>query len=331
MQKLGTLLFGIAFVILLLITTLALSLRSFVLDPNFYVSTLKAKGVFQRLAQDPLRFVNLSDQIPQLAAVPEPLQARVVTTILPADWLEKQLSNAVQAWVEWFVAGEASTPEIQIDLRQIRDRLQGPPGAQVANDVVNAIPDCAPDQQPQLSFGQLPKCIPAVFDRNAIVDQAVTMLREAAKQMPSQYDVGSRLALGARFGPTLNGQRIGLTMVNTTLWVLVLGTIGVWVIGALIGGRTGRLARLGGLLLAGSIAVLIIGVIVYVFGVVLVPQAWFADLGSELSQIGRSVAQALIQQLGVRSIFGGAVLFIGSLGLIGAGALQKPRSLQYRS
>jgi hypothetical protein len=324
MQKLATLLFGIIFVMLLLITTLALSLRSFVLDPSFYVSTLKAKGVLQRLAQDPLRFVDLTDQIPQLTAVPEQLQARVVTTILPADWLEKQLSNVVQAWVEWFVAGETGTPEIQIDLRQIRDRLQGPPGLQVANEVVNAIPNCAPDHQPQLSFGQLPECIPAVFDRNVIVEQVATMLREAAKQMSSQYDIGSRLASGARFGPTFNGQRIGLTMINTTLWVLVVGTIGVWVIGALIGGRTGRLARLGGWLLVGSIAVLIVGVFVYVFGVALIPQAWFVDLGSELSPIGRSVAQALIQQLGVRSILIGAVLFIGSLGLIGVGALRKP-------
>ena len=331
MQKLGTLLFGIIFVILLLITTLALSLRSFVFDPDFYVSTLKAKGVLQRLAQDPLRFVDLTDQIPQLAAVPEQLQQRVVTTILPADWLERQMSNAVQAWVAWFVTGEAGAPEIQIDLRQIRDRLQGPPGLQVASDVVNAIPNCAADQQPQLSFGQLPECIPPVFDRNAVVEQVATMLSEAANQMPAQYDIGSRLAQGVRFGPTFNGQRIGLTMINTTLWVLVLGTIGVWVIGAFIGGRTGRLARLGGMLLAGSIALLIMGVFIYVFGVVLVPQAWFVDLGSELSPIGRSVAQALIQQLGVRSIFGGAVLFIGSLGLIGLGALQKPRSPQYRS
>jgi hypothetical protein len=328
MQKLGALLFGIIFVVLLLITTLALSLRSFVLDPGFYVSTLKAKGLFQRLAQDPLGLVDLSDQIPQLVAVPEQLQQRVVTTILPADWLEKQMSNAVEAWVAWFVAGDVGAPEIQVDLRQIRDRLQGPPGLQVASDVVNAIPSCALDQQPRLLFGQLPDCIPPVFDRNAAIEQVATMLREAANQMPAQYDIGSRLVPGARFGPTLNGQRIGLTMINTTLWVLALGTIGVWVLGALIGGRHGRMTRLGGMLLAGSIAVLGAGVLIYVFGALAVPQAWFVNLGSELSPIGRSVAQALIQQLGVRSILCGAVLFVGSLGLIGLAALRKP---QYRS
>jgi hypothetical protein len=331
MQKLGMLLFGIIFVMLLLITTLALSLRSFVLDPDFYVSTLKAKGVFQRLAQAPLGFVDLSDQIPQLAAVPEQLQQRVVTTILPADWLEKQMSNAVQAWVAWFVAGEAGAPEIEVDLRQIRDRLQGPPGQQVANDVVNAIPNCTADQQPQLSLSQLPECIPPTLDRNAIVEQVTNLLSEAAQQMPLQYDIGPRLAQGVRFGPMLNGQRVGLAMINTMLWGLVIGTIGVWVLGALIGGRRGRLARLGGMLLAGAIAVLLMGVFIYVFGAALMPPALFASLGSELSPIGRSVAQALIQQLAVRSIMCGAVLLIGALGLIGLAALRKPRSLQYRS
>jgi hypothetical protein len=319
------------FVILLLITTLALSLRSFVFDPGFYVSTLKAKGVLQRLAQDPLRFVDLTEQIPQLAAVPEQLQQRVVATILSADWLEKQMSNAVQAWVTWFVAGEAGAPEIQIDLRQIRDRLQGPPGLQVASDVVNAIPNCTPDQQPQLSFGQLPECIPPILDRNAVVEQTAAMLSTVASQMPAQYDIGSRLGAGARFGPTFNGQRIGLMMINSMLWVLVLGTIGVWVIGALIGGRSGRLNRLGSMLAIGSISVLFMGMIIYVFGMALVPPAWFADLGSELSPIGRSVAQVMIQQLGMRSMLIGAVLFIGSLGLIGLGAWRKPRSAQYRS
>jgi hypothetical protein len=240
------------------------------------------------------------------------------------------MSNAVQAWLEWFVTDGVGAPEIQIDLRQIRDRLQGPPGLQVASDVVNAIPNCTADQQPQLSFSELPECIPQVFDRSVIVEQVAKMLSEAATQMPAQYDIGPRLAQGVRFGPTFNGQRVGLTMVNTILGVLVLGTIGVWAIAALLGGRNGRGTRLGGMLLAGSIAVLGAGVIVYVFGSAFVPQAWFADLGSELSPIGRSVVQALIQQLGVRSILGGTVLCIGSLGLVGVGALQKPRASQYR-
>ena len=171
MQRLGGLLFSIVFVILLIMTTLAISLRSFVFDPGFYVSTLKAQGAFQQLAQDPLRFVDLTGQIPQLAAVPEGLQQRVVTTILPPGWLETQAENVIQTWLTWFVSGEAGTPEIFIDLRQIRDRLQGPPGLEAAAEVVNAIPSCTPDQQPQLSLDRLPECIPPVFNRNVISEQ----------------------------------------------------------------------------------------------------------------------------------------------------------------
>ena len=155
-------------------------------------------------------------------------------------------------------------------------------------------PTARPNQQPQLSLTQLPECIPQVFDREVVVEQVATMFSEAATQMPSQYDIGPRFAPGTRFGPTFNGQRIGVEMLNTSLLLLAAITIGVWVIGALIGGRTGRgrWSRLGGLLLAGSIAVLAIGLFVYVFGAALLPQAWFADLGRSEHVRSRSV-QAL--------------------------------------
>jgi hypothetical protein len=171
MRKFFAIVFGIIFVMLLMLTTLALSLRSFVFDANFYVSTLKAKGIFQQLEKDPLGLIDLSDQIPQLAAVPADLQQRIVATILPSGWLEKQAATAVQAWLTWFVDGQVGAPEIQIDLRQIRDRLQGPPGQQVAEEIVAAIPDCEPDQQAELSLTQLPECIPQVFDRGYIAEQ----------------------------------------------------------------------------------------------------------------------------------------------------------------
>ncbi|HSD83767.1 MAG TPA: hypothetical protein VLG46_07915, partial [Anaerolineae bacterium] len=125
MRKFFAIVFGIIFVLLLVVTTLALSLRSFVFDADFYVATLKAKGVFAQLEKDPLGLIDLSDQIPQLATVPVDLQQRIVATILPSGWLEKQAATAVQAWLAWFVEGQVGAPEIQLDLRQIRDRLQG--------------------------------------------------------------------------------------------------------------------------------------------------------------------------------------------------------------
>jgi hypothetical protein len=336
MRKFLAIICGGIFVMLLVLTTLALSLRSFVFDANFYVSTLKAKGAFQQLEHDPLGLFDFSDQIPQLATVPADLQQRIVATILPSGWLEKQAAAAVQAWLTWFVDGQVGAPEIQIDLRQIKDRLQGPPGRQVASDVVDAIPTCAENQQPQLSLTQLPECIPQVFDRDVIAERVASTLDSAAAQMPSQYDIGPRLVPGTRFGLMFNGRRVGVQMLDISLFLLLVITIGAWVISALLGGheQRGRWLWFGGLLLAGSIAVLASSLFIFVFGAALLPQAWLADLTAETSALASGLMQALVQQLALRALIAGGVWFIIAWGMIWLGMLQKPRltaSSQYRS
>jgi hypothetical protein len=324
------------FVMLLVSTTLALSLRSFVFDADFYVSTLKAKGVFQQLERDPLGLIDLSDRIPQLATVSEDLQQRIVATILPQGWLEKQAANAIAAWLAWFVDGQEGLPEIPIDLRQIKDRLQGPPGQQAALEIVNAIPACTADQQPKLSLTQLPECIPQVFDREALAARAAAMLNEAAAQLPGQFDIGPRLGSSIRFGPMFNGRRVGVTLLDTSLLLFAVITIGAGVIGALLGGRNrrDRWLWLGGSLLIGSIVVLFAGLFILVFGAALLPQAWLADLNAETSTLARGLMQAVGQQLALRSLLAGGVLFVVAAGTMGLGLLQKPRPaapLQYRS
>lgn len=345
MRKFFAIVFGGMFVMLLVLTTLALSLRSFVFDADFYVSTLKAKGVFQQLERDPLGLVDLSDQIPQLATVPADLQRRIVATLLPPGWLEKQAASAIPAWLAWFVAGQVGAPEIQIDLRQIKDRLQGPPGQQVAGEVVNAIPTCAANQQPQLSLTQLPECMPQALDREAVAEQVAATLSAAAAQMPAEYNIGPRLAPGIRFGLLFNGRRVGVELLDASLLLLMLITLGTWLMGALLGAaRAGKSARplrrhgrwlwLGGSLLAGSIAVLAVSLFIYVFGAALLPQAWLADLPAEAGALARGLIQVLVQQLAMRSLIAGGVWFIVAWGMIGLGTLKEPRpaaSLQYRS
>ena len=233
-------------------------------------------------------------------------------------------------------AGDVGAPEILIDLRQIKDRLQGPPGQQVANEVIAAIPTCRADQQPQLSLTQLPECIPPVFDRTVIAEQVAATLSSAAAQMPSQVDIGPRLAPGTGFGLMFDGRRIGVEMLDTSLLLLVVITIGMWVIGALIGReeQRGRWLWLGGSLLVGAIAVLTISLFVFIFGAALLPQAWLADLSTEASALARGLLQAFMQQLAVRSLIAGGVWFIMAGVVIWLGMLQKPRrvvSPQYRS
>jgi hypothetical protein len=336
MRKLTAIICGGVFALLLVLTTLALSLRSFVFDANFYVSTLKAKSVFQQLERDPLGLIDLSDRIPQLATVSEDVQQRIAAIILPPGWLEKQAAGAIESWLAWFVDGQVGLPEIPIDLRQIRDRLQGPAGQQAALEIVNAIPACAANQQPRLSLTQLPECIPAIVDREALAEQAAAMLSEAAAQLPGQYDIGPRTGSSIRFGLMFNGRRMGVTLLDTSLLLFAVSTIGAWVIAALLGGRNrrDRWVWLGGLLLIGSIAVLFAGLFIFVFGTALLPQAWLADLNTETGAMARGLLRAVEQQLALRSLLAGGVLFIVAAGMMGLGMLQKPRpaaSRQYPS
>jgi hypothetical protein len=336
MRKFLTIVCGGIFVVLLVMTTLALSVRSFVFDANFYASTLKAKGVFQQLERDPLGLIDIRDQIPQLATVPLDVQLRIVATILPGGWLEKQAASAIDAWLAWFIDGQVGAPKIEIDLRQIRDRLQGPPGQQIAQDVIDAIPNCAANQQPQLSLTQLPECIPAVFDRQVVAERVAATLSAAATQMPNQYDIGSRLVPSARFGLMFNGRRVGVELLNTSLLLLVVITIGAGVMGALLSGCNGRdrWLWLGGLLLIGSIAVLAISLFAFVFGAALLPQTWLADLPAAVSTLARGLMQAFVQQLALRSLMAGGVWFIAGWGVLAVGLLRKPRPTappQYRS
>ena len=237
------------------------------------------------------------------------------------------LFRSIRAWLLWFVDGQVGAPEVPIDLRQIKDRLQGPPGQQVALEIVNAIPTCAANQQPQLSPAELPECLPQVFDRDTIVEQVAQTLSTAAGQMPGQYDIGPRLAPSASFGLLLNGRRVGVEMLDANLVLLAVATLGVGVMAALLGGRAGRgrWLWLGGLLLIGSIAVLIVSLFVFVFGAALLPQAWLADFTAGVGAIARGLLQASVQQLALRSVIAGGVWFVVAWGIIALVMLQKPR------
>ena len=127
----------------------------------------------------------------------------------------------------------------------------------------------------------------------------------------------------------LNGRRVGVALLDTSLLLLAVIMIGVWIIGALVGARNakGRWSWFGGMLLVGSIAVLVSSLFLFVFGAALLPQAWLADLAAETGDLVRGVWQALLQQLALRSIVVGALLLLGALGLNALGMLRK----QYRS
>ena len=198
MRKLLAVPFGLIFVALLVVTLTTFSLRTFAFDPQFYTSTLNDRGVFQDFERDPLKYVDLSAQFSQLKTLSADTQRQIITAALPPGWLAQSLKNALQNFFDWLKSDASPPPAITLDLRPIKDRLQGPPGADIAREVVAAIPMCADGQQPQLSFDRLPECWPDNLDRSLIVDQVAQVMDGAAGSLPASIDIGGQLVRGSR-------------------------------------------------------------------------------------------------------------------------------------
>lgn len=333
MRKLLALPFGLIFVGVLLVTLTTFSLRTFAFDPQFYTSTLKDRGVFQDFEHDPLKYVDLTAQFSQLEALSADTQRQIISAALPPGWLEQSLKNTLQDFFDWFKSDALPPPAITLDLRPIKDRLQGPPGTDIAREVVAAIPTCAVGQQPQLSFDRLPECWLADLDRSLIVDQVAQVLDSAAGSVPSTIDVGRQLLSGSdadRLVDVREWARVALLEVG--VFVLAAAALLIWLIGALIGGRSSkeRLTWLGGWLLFGALVAVSVYALIFVGGTraVLLSSAITLPEGLTLAATSavQNLAAATLQQLALRAIIPAAGLLIVAVVLIGAGAASRKSS-----
>ena len=197
MRKLLALPFGLIFIGLLLISLTAMSLRTFAFEPSFYTEALKERGVFQDFEHDPVKYVDLSAQFSQLKTLPTDTQRQIITAALPSGWLEQSLKNLLRDFFDWLKSDDPPPPDLALDLRPIKDRLQGPPGKAIAQEVVAAIPTCAAGQSPQLAFDRLPECWPDNIDRSLIVDQVAQVLDSSAAGLSASIDVGRQFVNSA--------------------------------------------------------------------------------------------------------------------------------------
>ncbi len=330
MRKLLALPFGLIFVGLLLTSLTALSLRTFAFEPSFYTEALKERGVFQDFEHDPVKYVDLAAQFSQLKALPIDTQRQIITAALPSGWLEQSLKNLLRDFFDWLKSDDPPPPDLALDLRPIKDRLQGPPGKAIAQEVVDAIPTCTAGQSPQLSFDRLPECWPDNIDRSLIVDQVAQVLDSSAAGLSASIDVGRQLV----GGPAADGlvevrQWTRLAMLDVDLFVLAAATGLIWLIGALIGGRNSkeRFTWLGGWLMFGALAAVGVYALIFVGGSRAVLLSSASTLPDGLTTATISVVQNVgateLQQLALRAIIPVAGLLVVAAILIGLGAARK--------
>ncbi|MBI5567643.1 MAG: hypothetical protein HY870_22280 [Chloroflexi bacterium] len=333
MRKLVALPFGLMFVLLLLVMLTVLSLRTFAFEPSFYTGVLKDRGVFQDFERDPLKYIDLTTQFSQLETLSADTQRQIITAALPPGWLEQSLKNALQGAFDWLESDEAPPPTIALDLRPIKDRLQGPPGRAIAQEVVDAIPTCAEDQSPQLSFDRLPECWPGNLDRVLIVDRVADVLDISAIKLPASLDMGGQLVSGSIAASLVEvRQWMKVALLDAGLLLLAAATLVIWLIGALIGGRSSkeRLTWTGGWLLFGALAAVGVYALIFVGGTRAVLLTESVTLPEGLTSAAMSAAQnlavAALQQLALWAVIPAAGLLIVAVVLIGAGAARRKHS-----
>ncbi|MBI5567642.1 MAG: hypothetical protein HY870_22275 [Chloroflexi bacterium] len=330
MRKLVALPFGLIFVLLLVATLTAFSLRAFAFEPSFYTGALTDRSVFQDFEHDPLKYVDLTAQLSQLETLSADTQRQIITAALPPGWLEQSLKNALQGAFDWLTSDDAPPPDIVLDLRPIKDRLQGPPGRAIAQGVVDAIPTCAAGQSPQLSFDRLPECWPGNLDRVLIVDRVADVLDISAIKLPASLDIGGQLVRGSTADSLIEvRQWLKAALLDVNRFMLTAATLLVWLIGGLIGGRSSRerLMWLGGWLLFGALVAVGVFALIFVGGTRAVLLSSAITLPEGLTAAATSAVQnlaaAALQQLALRAVIPAAVLLIVAVVLIGVGAARK--------
>lgn len=326
MRKLLALPLGLIFAALLAVAGVTLALRSFAFEPAYYTAALAARGALADFERDPLKYVDLSSALSQLSALPAETQRTIVAAALPPGWLERSAADALRDFFAWLASGDAPPPEIPIDLRPIKDRLQGPPGQDMARTIVAAIPDCAPGQSVSLSLDRLPECLPAGLDREIVIEQVVSALDGVGRALPNTADAGRFLIRGDA-AALITAQRMLQPAVSLPSFALLIGlALAAGALGALIGGRTGkaRLTWLGGWLLLAAIVMAMLAVAALVGGSRSILLGEAVSLPSPLtpaaSDAVRSVAAQVVQQWSIRlmllaagAILTGAVLVIAGI------------------
>lgn len=324
MRKLLALPFGLVFVVLLIAASLVFSLRSFAFDPAFYTTALKNEGLFLAIQKDPVAYFDWGG-LNALNPLPADTQRKIYNAIVPSDWLEQQIHNAITNVLAWFHSDQPPPPRISIDFRPIKDRLQGPPGQQIAADVVAGIPDCTPDQHPDLSGRSVPECLPTGLDRSAVTDYVAGVINQAADEIPDGVDVGPNIVNSGRWSSLITG-RSWIRLLDVGIFLLIGLALLVWFIGALIAGHDFKdgLRWAGGWLLTGSIIVFGLGVFLLIardgiFASASFLQSTADNLTPAAMTAIRNVAATFIQQLAVRLIVPGGILFVLSFALIVGG------------
>jgi hypothetical protein len=145
-------------------------------------------GVFAKVAEEKAQALPLFNQVPQ-----EGWQA-MAEMLLPEPWVEKTVSDVVQAMVTWLENENQALPEITIDFKPIQDNLRSQQGVEAVLVLAQYFPTCTGNAG-LLDLFKIAtlKCIPKGID---LTPFAALVAGAVADVLPSQIVVSTSTQAG---------------------------------------------------------------------------------------------------------------------------------------
>jgi hypothetical protein len=239
------LLLGLAFVVGLPLTLLALAWGRVLFSPEQMTDILAAElvdsGVLQRAAVE--AFLQRSGpegepnpEVGSLDFLDRQELDRLIEMLFPPEWAHDQMRANVEILYAW-IDSDLAQPAFRLDNQQLKDRLQAGGAQELVTVIVDSWPVCNAEQVQQLERevvvgGELPSlvCEPPEPLRSRLINSGTELLIERSRSLPSSIPItGEASATEDQQGLTAfkRGLRFlrGLSDVGWMLPTSVLGLI----------------------------------------------------------------------------------------------------------
>jgi len=196
--------FALIFIITLPFGLLAFFTSNMIFNPEELTSTLNGSliesGALRESIIEILSETKFNDGSEEDAEVQRALSEltihdwrRIVDIVLPDDWLEEQIQETIVSVNTW-LDDERVSPGLKIDVRPIKEKMQGDSLFEIINLIVDTWPTCTQAQvdqmqQSMLESGQAPIlfCEPPEPLRSELIDFAARRFQEFFREMPATF------------------------------------------------------------------------------------------------------------------------------------------------
>lgn len=260
--------FAIVFFLILVLPLLlgaqtAISVITWALDRDFYIETLDQPQVYAALGAGPMVDQILAAQLQLPPDADTSALTEILQSVMTQEYFQAQISAYVDSLFDYL---EGKTTEFRptIDLRPLKSVITGDQQDAFLAALMQALPECAPGQNPGLSGGSETACKPAGVPDQLIIEQALKpSLPLVLSQLPDEAPLSGELGMiseDTSWRRFLPGMAAPASIMLSVL-VLSFAALTVWYLIALVADADwhGRLGWLGWMLLIPSLLVFLLG------------------------------------------------------------------------